>query len=60
MVQWGILLMVVVMKRNINIVVPSIRWGLRASYYVKCQEVQVRTGTSPEEYIMYLDTTAFI
>jgi len=56
MVQWGILLMIVVMKRNRKIVVPSIRGGLRASCCGECQEVQVRTGTSAQEYIMQMDT----
>jgi len=39
MVQWGIFLMVIVMKRNRNKVVPSIREGLRASCCGECQEV---------------------
>jgi len=44
-VQWGIFLMVVVMKINRKKVVPSIRGGLRASCCGECHEVQVRTGT---------------
>jgi len=41
--------MVLVMKRNKTIVVPSIRGGLRASCCGECQEVQEWTGTSAEE-----------
>jgi len=44
MVQWGILLIVVVMKK-LKKVVPSIRGGLRASCCGECHNVQVRTGT---------------
>jgi len=56
MVQWGIFLIVVVMKRNRQIFVPSTRMVLRAFCCGECQEVQVRTGTSAQEYIMYMDT----
>jgi len=63
MVQCGIFLRVIVMKRNRKIVVPSIRGGLRASCCGKGQEVQVRTGTSAEEYIciwILLNVTEFL
>jgi len=43
-------------ERNRKIVVPSIHGVLRASCCGECQEVQVRTSTSAQEYIMYLDT----
>jgi len=47
MVQNGILMMVVVMKRNGKIVVPSIRGSLRAFCCGECHEVHVLLYSVP-------------
>jgi len=55
MMQWGILLMVVVMKINRKKVVPPHSWGfgVESAMMYKCRSVQ-----SAQEYTMYFDTDA--